>query len=86
MTSYLWSFGVVCEILMFIFKTFITKNNLLNVIKFCLGITIFWVLLYLYPDSLNVTFLMINPLMPSLLDFNHSAVIMYLYSLYENKN
>ena len=36
MTSYLWSFGVICEILMLYFQAPLLKNNLLNVIKFCL--------------------------------------------------
>lgn len=85
MTSYLWSFGVVCEILMLYFQAPLLKNNLLNVIKFCLGITIFrWVLLYLYPDSLNVTFFT-QSLHAFSFGLYHSAVIMYLYSLYENK-
>ena len=85
MTSYLWSFGVVCEILMLYFQAPLLKNNLLNVIKFCLGITVFrWVLLYLYPDSLNVTFFT-QSLHAFSFGLYHSAVIMYLYSLYENK-
>ena len=85
MTSYLWSFGVICEILMLYFQAPLLKNNLLNVIKFCLGITIFrWVLLYLYPDSLNVTFFT-QSLHAFSFGLYHSAVIMYLYSLYENK-
>ena len=85
MTSYLWSFGVVCEILMLYFQAPLLKNNLLNVIKFCLGITIFrWVLLYLYPDSLNVTFFT-QSIHAFSFGLYHSAVIMYLYTLYENK-
>lgn len=85
MTSYLWSFGVVCEILMLYFQAPILKNNLLLVLKICVSITVFrWVLLYLYPDSLSVTFFS-QSLHAFSFGLYHSAVIMFLYTLYENK-
>ncbi|AXH16246.1 MFS transporter [Malaciobacter mytili] len=84
-TSYLWSFGVICEIVMLYFQAPILKNNLLNIIKFCLAITsIRWLLLYLFPDSLMVTFIS-QSIHAFSFGLFHSAVIMYLYSLYENK-
>lgn len=85
MTSYLWSFGVICEILMLYFQAPLLKNNLLNLIKICVGITIFrWFLLYLYPDSLSITFFT-QSLHAFSFGLYHSTVIIYLYTLYENK-
>ena len=84
-TSYLWSFGVICEILMLYFQSPLLKNNLLNIIKFCVAITTFrWALLYLYPDSLYLTFFT-QSIHAFSFGLYHSAVIIYLYSLYENK-
>ncbi len=83
--SYLWSFGVICEILMLYFQAPILKNNLLNIIKFCLAITsIRWLLLYIYPETLMVTFIS-QSLHAFSFGLFHSAVIMYLFSLYEDK-
>ena len=85
MTSYLWSFGVICEILMLYFQAPLLKNNLLTIIKFCVTITTLrWVLLYLYPDSLGVTFFT-QSIHAFSFGLYHSSVIIYLYSLYENK-
>lgn len=85
MTSYLWSFGVICEILMLYFQAPLLKNNLLNLIKICVGITIIrWFLLYLYPDSLTITFLT-QSLHAFSFGLYHSTVIIFLYTLYENK-
>lgn len=85
MTSYLWSFGVICEILMLYFQGPLLKRNLIRIIKFCLLITTFrWLLLYLYPDSLMITFLS-QSFHAFSFGLFHSAVIIYLYSLYENK-
>ena len=84
-TSYLWSFGVICEILMLYFQAPFLKNNLLNIIKICVAITTFrWVLLYLYPDSLSITFFT-QSLHAFSFGLYHSSVIIYLYTLYENK-
>ena len=85
MTSYLWSFGVLCEIIMLYFQGPILKNNLLTIIKFCVGITVFrWLLLYLYPDSLSITFIS-QSIHAFSFGLYHSAVIIYLYTLYSNK-
>lgn len=85
MASYLWSFGVICEILMLYFQAPLLKKNLLLIIKFCLSITIIrWLMLYLFPDSLSLTFLS-QSIHAFSFGLYHSAVIMYLYTLYENK-
>ena len=85
MTSYLWSFGVVCEILMLYFQAPLLKRNLLNILKICVGITVFrWLLLYLYPDSLSITFFS-QGLHAFSFGLYHSTVIIFLYTLYDNK-
>ena len=85
LTSYLWSFGVICEILMLYFQAPLLKNNLLNIIKFCLAITSFrWLLLYLFPNSLEVAFFT-QSIHAFSFGLFHSAVIIYLYSIYTNK-
>ena len=85
MTSYLWSFGVICEILMLYFQAPLLKNNLLSIIKFCVAITTFrWVLLYFYPDSTMVTFFT-QSIHAFSFGLYHTCVIIYLYTLYENK-
>lgn len=83
--SYLWSFGVVCEILMLYFQAPLLKRNLLNIIKFCVAVTVIrWYLLYLFPDSLYLTFFT-QSLHAFSFGLYHSAVVIYLYTLYENK-
>ena len=85
MTSYLWSFGVICEIVMLYFQAPLLKNNLLNIIKFSIGITTLrWLLLYLFPDSLSITFIT-QSMHAFSFGLYHSSVIIYLYSLYSNK-
>lgn len=85
MTSYLWSFGVICEIIMLYFQGPLLKKNLLLLLKLCLGITVLrWLILYLYPDSLTLTFIS-QSLHAFSFGLYHSCVIIFLYSLYENK-
>jgi len=85
MVSYLWAFGVICEILIFYYQAPLLKKNLLLMIKFSIAITSFrWFLLYLYPDSLAVSFFT-QSLHAFSFGLYHSAVILYLYQLYSNK-
>lgn len=84
-TSYLWAFGVICEILIFYFQAPLLKNNLINIIKFSLIATSFrWFLLYLYPDNLYITYFT-QSLHALSFGLYHSAIVIYLYKLYENK-
>ena len=83
--SYLWAFAIFCEVLMFYYQAPLLKKNLILVIKFAIFITaIRWLLLYLYPDSLGVSYLT-QALHALSFGLYHSAVILYLYELYENK-
>ena len=85
MTSYLWSFSIICEILILYYQAPILKNNLLTIIKFCILITaIRWFLLYAYADSLEVTFFT-QSLHAFSFGLYHSAVILSLHSLYKDK-
>ena len=85
MTSYLWAFGVVCEIIMLYYQAPILKNNLVTVIKISIFLTIIrWMMLYLFPDSLTITFIS-QSIHALSFGLYHSAVIMYLYTLYSNK-
>jgi PPP family 3-phenylpropionic acid transporter len=85
MTIYLWSFGVICEIVMLYFQAPLLKNNLLKVLQFTVGITILrWLALASFPDNLSVLFVS-QSIHAFSFALYHSAAIMYLHSLYANK-
>lgn len=85
MISYLWSFGVICEIIMLYFQAPLLKNNLLTVLKFSIFLTVIrWLLLYLFADSLEVIFFT-QAIHAFSFALYHSAVILCLYSLYKDK-
>jgi PPP family 3-phenylpropionic acid transporter len=84
-TSYLWAFGVICEIIMLYYQAPLLKYNLLNIIKISILITTFrWLLLFLYPDNLYISYFT-QSLHAFSFGLYHSAVIIYLYTLYSNK-
>lgn len=84
-TSYLWAFGVLCEIVMLYFQAPILKQNLLLIIKLSILITVArWLLVYTFADSLEMAFLA-QSFHAFSFGLYHSAVIIYLYSIYENK-
>ena len=83
--SYLWAFGVICEIAMLYFQAPLLQNNLLNIIKFSILITTLrWFLLYLYPESITISFLT-QSIHAFSFGLYHTAVVLYLYKLYSNK-
>jgi len=84
-TSYLWAFGVICEIAMLYFQSPLLKYNLLNIIKFSISITALrWFLLYLFPDNIYISYFT-QSIHAFSFGLYHSAVIIYLYTLYSNK-
>ncbi len=85
-TSYLWTFGVVCEIFMLYSQgNILSKINLLNIIKFSIFITALrWLLLFFFPTNLTITFIS-QSIHAFSFGLYHSAIIMYLYTLYKNK-
>ena len=83
--SYLWSFGVICEIVMLYFQGALLQRNLLTILKAATLITAFrWLLLYLYPTSLALTF-MGQSMHAISFALYHTAAITYVYSLYTQK-
>jgi len=83
--SYLWSFAVICEIAMLYFQGALLRRNLLNLLKIATLITAFrWLLLYLYPSSLEITFFS-QSLHAISFALYHTAAITYVFSLYSQK-
>jgi len=83
--SYLWSFGVICEIVMLYFQGPLLQRNLLTILKFATFVTAFrWFLLFLYPSSLYLTFLG-QSLHAISFALYHTAAITYVFSLYTQK-
>jgi PPP family 3-phenylpropionic acid transporter len=84
-TSYLWSFGVVCEIVMLYFQAPLLKRNLIFIIKLSIAVTALrWFLLFLFPESLTISYFT-QSIHAFSFGLYHSAVILYLYTLYSNK-
>jgi PPP family 3-phenylpropionic acid transporter len=82
---YLWTFAVICEIIMLYFQAPLLQKNLLTILKFATAITVIrWLLLYLYPDSLEITFFSQSFHAISFALY-HTASITYIFSLYTQK-
>jgi PPP family 3-phenylpropionic acid transporter len=85
MISYLWTFGVLCEIVLFYFQGHLLHYPLMRVIRFSIFMTsIRWLLLYLFPDTLTVVFLA-QSLHALSFALYHSATLTYLNHIYEDK-
>lgn len=83
--SYLWAFSIICEVLMFQFQSKIMKIDLLFLIKFAVFATVIrWMLLYLFPDSLSVSYISQGFHAFSFALF-HTATISYLYEIYTQR-
>jgi len=84
-TSWMWSFGVFCEIFMLYFQGPLLQRNLLNILQFATLITAFrWLILYLYPDSVTIAF-STQSLHAISFALYHTAAITYVFSLYTQK-
>ncbi len=85
MISYLWAFGVICEIALFYFQAPLLKLNLLKMLKFSVFITIIrWLLLFLFPHSLNMLFVA-QSLHAVSFALHHTVAISLLYTVYQNR-
>ena len=83
--SWMWSFGVLCEIFMLYFQGPLLQRNLLNILLFATLVTAFrWLILYLYPESVAITFAT-QSLHAIGFALYHSAAITYVFSLYTQK-
>ena len=84
-TSWMWSFGVLCEIFMLYFQGPLLQRNLLNILQFATLITALrWLILYLYPASVPITFAT-QSLHAISFALYHTAAITYVFSLYTQK-
>ncbi len=84
-TSWMWTFGVLCEIVMLFFQGALLQRNLLNILKFATLITsLRWLMLYFYADSLILTFAS-QSLHAISFALYHTALITYVFSLYVQK-
>ncbi len=85
MTSWMWSFGVICEIVMLYFQGPLLQRNLLNILQFATLVTSMrWMMLYLFPDSVTLTFAS-QSLHAISFALYHTAAITYVFSLYTQK-
>ena len=85
LVSWMWSFGVVCEIFMLYFQGPLLQKNLLNILKIAVFLTSFrWLILYLYPTSIPLTFAS-QSLHAVSFALYHTATITYVFSLYSQK-
>ncbi len=84
-TIYLWSFGVVAEIVLFYFQGPLLRRNLHRLLEFAALVTAFrWALVWLFPDNLLVLFAAQSLHAVSFALF-HTAAISHLYALYSEK-
>lgn len=86
MTIYLWSFGVLVEILMLYFQGRFLRNNLLTILQITTFMTVLrWFILYAFGENLVLLFLSQSIHALSFALF-HSAAISYLFHIYANKS
>lgn len=84
-TSWMWSFGVLCEIAMLYFQGPLLERNLLTIIKIATFLTaIRWLLLYLFPFSEMMAFVS-QSFHAFSFALYHSAAITYIFMLYTQK-
>jgi len=86
MTVYLWSFGVVVEILMLFFQAKLLKKNLIFILQFTTFMTaVRWFLVFKYPHNIEMLFFTQSIHALSFALF-HSAAISYLFEFYKHKS
>ncbi len=85
MTSYLWAFGVICEIIFFYFQAPLLKYNLLLMLKIAVFSTVIrWLMLFLFPDSLTFAFAS-QSLHAFSFALHHTIALSILHKIYKNK-
>jgi PPP family 3-phenylpropionic acid transporter len=85
MTIYLWTFGVLVEILMLFFQGKLLKFNLVLLLQITtFSAVVRWFLVYLYPTDLGILFFS-QALHALSFALFYSASISYLHQLYANK-
>ncbi len=85
MISYLWTFGVICEILLFYYQARILHHPMLKIIRFTVLMTsLRWLLVFVFPDNLIILFISQSFHALSFALY-HTATLSYLNSIYENR-
>ena len=85
LVTLLWTFGVLCEIVMLYFQGVLLQKNLLTILQVATFVTAFrWLLLYLFPASVMVTFAS-QSLHAISFALYHTASITYVFTLYSQK-
>lgn len=85
MTIYLWTFGVLAEIVMLFSQGRFLKNNLLLILQITTFASAFrWFLVYLFPQNIVILFFAQSIHALSFALF-HSAAISYLYHTYKHR-
>lgn len=86
MTIYLWSFGVLAEIVMLYFQGKLLSKNLLLILQISILLTaIRWFLVFLYPQNLSILFFS-QAIHAFSFALFHSTAIVYLYGYYKHKS
>jgi len=84
--SYLWTFGVLCEITLFYYQAKFLKWNLLVLMKFSIFITaIRWLILYFFTNNIFLLYLS-QSFHAFSFALYHTVTLSLLYKLYLNKN
>ena len=84
-TSYLWSFGVICEIILFYFQGPLLRKNLLTLLKITIfSASIRWFILFIFPDSLLAAYIS-QSLHALSFALYYTVAISYVYTLYKQK-
>ncbi|MBD3800144.1 MAG: MFS transporter [Campylobacterales bacterium] len=85
MTIYLWSFGVIAEIVLFYFQGPLLRRNLYALLEFAAGVTVLrWLIVWQFPENLPLLFAAQSMHAISFALF-HTAAISYLYTLFTQK-
>jgi len=86
LTSWMWAFGVICEVVLFYFQgIFIKRFELLSLVQFATLMTsIRWLLLFLFPGFIVVAFLS-QAFHAFSFALHHSAAFSYLHTIYSNR-
>ena len=83
--SYLWSFGVICEIVLFYFQGPLLRSNLLTLLKITiLSAVLRWFILFVFPSSLLAAYIS-QSLHAFSFALYYTVVISYVYTLYKQK-
>ncbi len=85
-TSYLWAFGVICEIILFYFQApLLSRFSLINLVKLGVFLTALrWFLLFAFPSSLVISYLS-QSFHAFSFALHHTAALSLLYTLYAHK-